>query len=101
MFIATQCAVVGSEFWPRGIGRFFMYWNEVEISDETYIQEIKDENGNVEYRTHDEGSIILHYKDSEDDENGYYSVYSYKPTGLPERIDIYEKFIAYIETELP
>lgn len=101
MFIATQCAVGGTEFWPRGIGRCFMHWNEIELSDELYIQITEDENGKQVEIPHPDGSIILYYKDTEDDED-YIDppVQSYKPTGLSDRINIYNDFLKYIESEM-
>ena len=102
MYIGVQCAVNGSEFKPRGIGRFFRYWNWIEISDDMYWQKITTENGKVIYKPHEEGSITLYYSDTDNGEDGDKEhVQSYKPYGLSDRIAIYESVMGPVNETQP
>lgn len=95
MFTGTQCAVNGSEFWPIGIGRFFMSWNYVEFSKETYY----DPDGGK----HEDGSITLHYREDNTDPDDCRTAVSYKPIGWDDcrydtkRLDFYNEHIDYFE----
>lgn len=90
MFTGTQCAVNGSEFSPRGIGRFFMSWNSITFSDVTYY----DPKG----REHTDGSIILDYRLDNNDPANRDTRESYKPNGWDtSRLPFYNAHIEYFE----
>lgn len=93
MFTGTQCAVNGSEFWPIGIGRFFMSWNYIEFSGDKYY----DPDGGE----HKEGSIILHCRDDNNDPDSFKTAESYKPNGWDvgenPRLEFYNNHIEYFE----
>ncbi len=90
MFTGTQCAVNGSEFRARGIGRFFMSWNFITFSDVTYY----DPDGGK----HTDGSIILDYREDNSDPANRATRESFKPNGWDtSRLPFYNAHIEYFE----
>ena len=90
MFTGTQCAVNGSEFSARGIGRFFMSWNFITFSEVTYY----DPKGGK----HTDGSIILDYREDNNDPANRDTRESYKPNGWDaSRLPFYNAHIEYFE----
>lgn len=76
------------------MGRFFRFWNSIEISDDTYWQKITTESGKVIYKEHEEGSVILYYSDTDNGEDGDKEhVQSYKPYGLSDSRHLYYDFV--------